>query len=227
MFNRVPINPFLQQQFADDDRLLSYLLDKTATKQLASRWFRETSQHTWLTWRTSGSVQQPDFKMYVSPSLKDLPQVFRAAVDAFVRVRCNNFKIGRTAFGLTRPDKFVAYFASLDQLHEAAELILSLVANASAQGVPFTAGIDIDGLLSLGMDPPRFDQVLPWQEHQSWRQWVAERVAVYTLAAKESSATDVPTVVIHRLSLDGINTSTWSPNLAIWRKEAGKESEMA
>jgi hypothetical protein len=228
MYNRAPSTPHLQRQFANDDRLLAYVLNGTAVaKQLESRWIREISQDSWLMWRTSEPVARHGFKLYVSPTLDNLPQVFWAMVDALVRVKCTHFKIGRTAFGLLRPDKFVAYFVSLDQLQEAAELILSSTDGVSAQGVPFTAAIDTDGLVSWGMDPPRFDQVLAWQEHQSWRQWIAERIAVYTLAAKESGTEDIPGFVLHRVSLDGIDTTTWSPNLAIWRGRAGTEAEVA
>ena len=168
-----------------------------------------------------------DFKLYVSPTLDSLPQAFWVMVDTFARVRCSQFKVGRTAFGLVRPDKLVAYFHNLDQLREAAELIRASAAGLAAQGVPFTAAIDPAGLVSWGMDPPRFDQVLAWQEHQSWRQWVAERIAVYTLAAKESDAEDIPGFALHRVSLDGIDTTTWSPDLAIWRGRAGTEAEVA
>lgn len=228
MFNRAPCTPRLQRQFADGDRLLAYLLEGTAVaKQLSSRWIREISQDSWLVWRTEEPMPRHDFKLYVSPTLDSLPQAFRVAVDTFARVRCSQFKVGRTAFGLVRPDKLVAYFHNLDQLREAAELIRASAAGLAAQGVPFTAAIDPAGLVSWGMDPPRFDQVLAWQEHQSWRQWVAERIAVYTLAAKESDAEDIPGFALHRVSLDGIDTTTWSPDLAIWRGRAGTEAEVA
>jgi len=148
-------------------------------------------------------------------------------VDTFFQVKCSQFKIGRTAFGLLRPDKLVAYFASLEQLKEAAELIRASAAGIAAQGVPFTGAIDAEGLVSWGMDPPRFEQVLPGQEHQSWRQWVAGRIAVYTLTARESGAENIPEFVRHRVGLDGIDTATWSPNLAIWRGRAGAEEEVA
>ena len=79
--------------------------------------------------------------------------------------------------------------------------------------VPFTASIDSEGLLSWGMDPPRFEQVLAGQRYQSWRQWLTGRIAVYTLAAGEGGA-DVQSFVRSRIELDGIDSTTWSPNLA-------------
>jgi hypothetical protein len=228
IYNRAPATPQFQRQFADDDRLLTYLTAGAATLgQLESHWSREISQQAWLMWQRPASGRGHNCKLYVSPTLDSLPQAFQIAVDTFVRVKCSHFKIGRTAFGLLRPDKLVAYFTSLEQLKEAAELIRASAAGIAAQGVPFTGAIDAEGLVSWGMDPPRFEQVLPGQEHQSWRQWVAGRIAVYTLAARESGAENIPEFVLHRVSLDGIDTTTWSPNLAIWRGRAGTEEDVA
>jgi hypothetical protein len=89
--------------------------------------------------------------------------------------------------------------------------------------VPFTGAIDSDGLTSWGMDPPKFEQVMAWQEHQSWRQWVTERLAVYTLAAKENGADNVVDFALHRIGLDGVNSDNWTPNLAIWSGSVGTE----
>ena len=227
MYNRAPSTPQLQRQFADDDRLTDYLVQGAALAgQLDSHWVRGVSQESWLTWQRAEPAARHTFKLYISPTLDGLPHVFPVAVDTFARVKCSHFKIGRTAFGLLRPDKFVAYFTSLEQLQEAAELIRASAGGISAQGVPFTAAIDADGLASWGMDPPRFDQVLAWQEHQSWRQWLTERIAVYTLAAKESGTEDILGFVRHRVSLDGIDPGTWSPSLAIWRGPAGTDEEI-
>ncbi len=219
MYNRAPANPAVQRRFADDESLMSFLADGTAVgKQLESAWVRESVHGAWLMWRRTDVPADSKFKLYMSPVLSHLPQAFQAAVDSLAKVKCAQFKIGRTAFGLLRPDKFVAYFFSLEQLQEAAELIRASASGIVAQGVPFTAGIDRDGLLSWGMDPPPLDQVLRSQQHQSWRQWVAERLAVYTVAAKEGVPDeDVHGFVLQRVRLDGIDTTTWSPNLAIWR----------
>lgn len=219
LYNRAPASPAIQRRFADDEQLMSFLVDGTAvSKQLDSVWTREDIHNAWIMWRRTDVPLESKFKLYVSPMLDHLPQAFQSAIDSFAKVRCAQFKIGRTAFGLLRPDKFVAYFSSLDQLQEAAELIRASASGIAAQGVPFTAGIDGDGLLSWGMDPPRLDQVLRSQQHQSWRQWVAERVAVYTIGAKEGvPKQDVHSFVLERVRLDGIDTTTWTPNLAIWR----------
>ena len=224
MYNRAPVSPRFLHQFSNDEKVLDYLLAGTAIKrELQANWKRQTGYQGWLAWHREGTGGPHPFKLYVSPSVEALPQAFQVAVDSFVRVRCTQFKVGRLAYGLLRPDKLVAYFSDLDQLREAAELIRASAAGIAAQGVPFTAAIDRDGLVSWGMDPPRLEQVLADQEHQSWRQWVAGRIAVYTLAAKENGAGDLVSFVLERVGLDGIDTATWSPNLAIWRGLAETE----
>jgi hypothetical protein len=219
LYNRAPASPALQRRFENDENLLSFLVDGTAAEeQLRASWVRETVHGAWLMWRRTDVSNESNFKLYISPVLCELPHAFQAAVDAFRRTRCAQFKIGRTAFGLLRADKFVAYFPSLEQLRETADLICSSIMGIQSQGVPFTAGIDPDGLLSWGMDPPPLDQVLPGQEHKSWRQWLSERLAIYTVAAKESTpGVDPSSFVLERVRLDGIDTSTWTPNLSMWR----------
>jgi len=227
MYNRVPCTAALQRRFADDEDVLTFLTGKTdVQKRLSKHWVRDVSQEAWLIWHRPGSASL-GFKLFVSPMLDDFPETFQVAVDAFCRVKCSHFKVGRTAFGLVRPDKFVAYFENLEQVKEAAELIRASTSGIAAQGVPFTGAIDTDGLTSWGMDPPRFEQVMSWQEHLSWRQWVTERLAVYTLAGKESGVADVVDFALRRITLDGVNSETWTPNLGIWRGSVGTEEGAA
>ena len=227
MYNRVPCTPALQRKFATDDDILAFLAPgKALPKRLQKHWQRDVSQEAWLVWHQPSSAGH-GFKLFISPTLDCLPHTFQVAVDAFCQVKCSHFKVGRSAFGLLRPDKFVAYFETLEQVKEAAELIRASTSGITAQGVPFTGAIDTEGLTSWGMDPPKFEQVMAWQQHQSWRQWVTERVAVYTLAAKESGEQNVVEFASRRIGLDGVNPDTWTPNLAIWRGSVGTEEDAA
>jgi len=226
LFNAVPSTPALQRRFADDDRLCAYLFESgSVAHRLRSRWRMETLGESWLAWGRMSAAREPGYKLYVSPTLEHLPRIFEAAVDTFGKVGCTYFKMGRGAFGVLRPDKLVAYFRGLDTLLEAAGLIQIACAGAVAQGVPFTAPIDAQGLMSWGMDPPRFEQVFAWQQVQSWRQWLTGRIASYTLAAREAG-TDVHSFVRNRIQLDGVDPSTWNPDLAIWRGPTGTEQEV-
>lgn len=215
-FNAAPATPALHRRFASGDRVLAFLYAGTDTeRRLRSKWRSESIDDNWLMWSDSTSAAA-DYKLYVSPVLDDLPTVFAVAVLAFAQVDCPRFKLGRGMYGLLRPDKVVAYFPRLDQLNRAAELIAKGAADAVAQGVPFSAPIDPGGLLSWGMDPPRFELVPEGQAVMSWRQWLSEQLATYVVAARQAGG-DVPAFVRRRIALDGVDPANWTPNLAIWR----------
>jgi hypothetical protein len=221
LFNTAPATPAWLRQIADDGKFDEFLCDGSATRRLLqSRWKRETVGDSWIAWAGDGLGHPLPYKLYVSPAPEGLPATFAVAAEAFARTSCTYFKIGQGPLGLLRPDKLVAYFRGLEDLHQAADLIRTNAARAAPQGVPFTAPIDAHGLLSWGMDPPRFEQVLAHQQLQSWRQWLTARVAVYVAAAKEAHA-EVSTFVRNRIGLDGVDPATWNPDLAIWRGPVG------
>jgi hypothetical protein len=225
-FNAAPSTPALQRRFATTEGQLALVSgDGAAARQLRTHWRSEPVEDSWLAW-SGPHAQGAAYKLYVSPVLDDLPAVFAAATESFSRTRCTLFKLGLGAYGVLRPDKLVAYFGDLDQLLEAAERIQRSAGGARAQGVPFSAPIDADGLVSWGMDPPRFEQERAGREYQSWRHWLTERVAVYATAAGQSG-TDAQAFVRARIALDGVDPSSWNPNLAIWRGPVGTEQEVA
>lgn len=90
----------------------------------------------------------------------------------------------------------------------------------AAHGVPFTCELHGDGLLSWGMDPPKRTQVLPWQERQSWRLWVVNKLATALLAVKTQSSHAVEPwkFALERVRLDGIETNSWTPSPDIFRR---------
>ena len=126
------------------------------------------------------------------------------------------FKVGRTVDGIARPDKMVAYFSSLEELYEGAHRVRGEAGDCRPHGVPFTAGVTDDGLLSWAIDPPhRSTDRAP---RSSWRTWVTMRLAEYLLDARVGAASDGPDageawqVALARLSLDGVDTASWVPD---------------
>ena len=112
LFNAAPPTPALHRRFADDDRLLAFLLEGgDVAARLQSHWRRETPGEGWLMWRSATPPEAVLYKLYVSPTLEHLPRVFASAVAAFSKVRCTRFKLGRGVYGVSRPDKLVAYFS--------------------------------------------------------------------------------------------------------------------
>ncbi|MGZ6638571.1 MAG: hypothetical protein ACXVII_37645 [Solirubrobacteraceae bacterium] len=224
MYNRIPSTPAVQRRFLDTAATVAYLVgDSVLAKRLDSQWISEVTEGAWLTWRSPQGGAALEYKLYVSPTLDALPDAFALTVDALAHTRCIRFKVGLTAYGLLRPDKLVAYFSTLEGVQQAAELILASAAGIPAHGVPFSAAIDADGLVSWGMDPPRLGP----QSLRSWRQWVAERIAVYIAAATETAARDTTDFVLRRLALDGVDTTTWTPDFTIWRGLGALPNEVA
>jgi len=179
--------------------------------------------HMWRLRQRERRSAQPGttYKLYVSPTCEVLGEVFGAILDLFTSVQATRFKVGRDVYGLLRPDKLIAYFESFEHVQEAASGLQRRLAGCPPQGVPFTAEIAGDGLLSWGMDPPRDQQVLSWQERESWRLWLTNRLAVALVAAKAAqSATIAPwQFAMQRLELEGVNTTSWTPAQAIWDEE--------
>jgi hypothetical protein len=232
-YGRLPCTPSIRRRFATDVDLLSFLApDPEVADLLASGWMAKADgESPWLSFDRLRAPTRLGYKLYVSAQLDALPRVFAMAVRALARTRCDHFKIGRGGEGLCRPDKMVAYFTSLDPLRECASLIegdllASDVAPSSVHGVPFTAGIDGSGFLAWGMDPPKLGHFA--DEATSWREWIASRVAVALLSAKGAAGgVDATAFVLERLQLDGIDTGTWAPTLAMWRAHAARPEDVA
>jgi hypothetical protein len=141
-----------------------------------------------------------------------LPDALAISGEVLHELRAPTFKVGGDVHGLLRPDKLVAYFAGFDQLAEAADRLSARLAGLPAHGVPFTAEVSSDGLLSWGVDPPRQDQRLT-SSGQSWRLWVVGRLAAALLAARSAATAHEPwRYALDRIGLDGVDPWTWVPS---------------
>jgi hypothetical protein len=161
-------------------------------------------------------------KLYISPMPEFVENVFAVTLRVLTDTRVLQIKVGADVEGLLRPDKIVAYFTSLDDLRSAADVLGSRLQGCPAHGVPFTAALDEDGLLSWGVDPPESQQLLNWQPRESWRLWLTNRLANALLTAKRTpqDATHRRPAwqyALERLQLEGVDTATWTPNAGLWR----------
>lgn len=187
------------------------------------------SEHAgWLSWATrrrqdSSAATPTTHKLYVSPMPQFVENVFAITLRALTDTRALQLKVGADVEGLLRPDKIVAYFESLDDLRSAAEILAPRLQGCPAHGVPFTASLDDDGLLSWGVDPPASEQLLNWQPRESWRLWLTNRLANALLTARRTPSTNAThrrpawQYALERLQLEGVDTETWTPNAELWR----------
>jgi hypothetical protein len=227
-YNRLPLTPRWKRLLPDTaavERHLGIASGGPHRKTLDRAWQRLPEREGWISWisrAVDGAEGRPDgptWKLYVSPRPEGLAEGgFGAILEALTAARARQFKVGRDAGGLLRADKIVSYFPSFERLAEAAEAVVARLAGVPVQGVPFTSEIGGGGLLSWGMDPPRSER--SWSLGESWRHWLALRLARDLLAARQAAAPGVEPwrFALDRLRLEGIDTDTWTPGALLWKE---------
>lgn len=175
-----------------------------------------TESYPWLNWTRNSSAKTDSennstYKIYISPPIGYLPEVFENSVKILTSTKAFSFKTGSNLKGLLRPDKYVVYFNSYDDLLEAAAKLVSQLKGMRAQGVPFTGQLDDSGLISWGVDPPGND-VLQNLEGASWRATVIAKITAAILQTKSESLAENASVdfIINKISLEGIDPFAWT-----------------
>jgi hypothetical protein len=185
----------------------------------------EPTNDGWFLWSSRealGGTRSDRYKLYVSPLPESVPAVFAAAADVAAEAGAVALKVGNDAASFLRPDKIVLYFSDLDRVSVAAGRLAHELAGCPGHGVPFTAELaDSDGLLSFGIDPPRAEHALAWQERESWRLWLTNRLAVALVAARRDGGSLEPwQYALARLEFDGVDPATWVPAVDLWDEAA-------
>ena len=229
-YNRIPLSPYWQRKFPTSDAVAEYLglqAHSTNTLLLKRHWIQATAASSfdgWFVW--SARHVQPEartshfiYKLYVSPACEFIRDAFQTIIGALVDGQATSFKIGKDLSGLLRPDKLVVYFPSMEAYQETVALLKQKLSGLPAHGVPFTAEIAGEGLLSWGIDPPVEEQVFHGPEGESWRLWVTNRLATALLTAKADLSDKVEPwqFALERLRLDGVDTESWTPPQFSWR----------
>jgi hypothetical protein len=175
----------------------------------------------WLCWSAADRWESTDgtrgtCKLYVSPAPVAIREAFAATVAAASAHQALAFKAGAGPYGLLRPDKLVLYFRHRDHLYAAAAALTDALAGYPAQGVPFTAGVTADGMISWAADPPTH------AVNESWRSWLTTQLAAALVAARTSDPespdrTDPVRFALHRAAALRIDPRTWTPADTMWR----------
>ncbi len=229
-FGALPVTPAWERILPDAQAVLAYVGLDTGSqleRRLRAHFtrVRDEERGGWIAWSNSArrvnGNSEPSHKLYISPHPADLPHVMNVLVDVLAQHDILQFKIGASAHGLLRPDKIVAYFDHENALASVASDLADRLAGVRAHGVPFTAEIGSDGLLSWGMDPPRDAQALSWMSRDSWRLWVVRRLASMMIAAQhdlrhEAGSVTPARYALERLRLDGVDVEQWSPSNKHW-----------
>lgn len=217
-FGRRPVTAAQKRAFLHPDTDFFGSLLNSAGSVLSAHWMRSPSADaSWIMWRPiriCGEGEGGRYKLYVSPGLSDVAAAFRASADILGQSPgVRGLKIGRGLAGLTRADKIVAYFSRLDDLQQAGLHVQRELEGCAVHGVPFTAQLSGDGLLSWGADPPRTDT----SQRGSWRLWLAGKLAAHFEAGRRSHTSGATwPFVLDRIRLDGVNPDTWMPDAGLW-----------
>ena len=225
-YNRVPISPKWMALLGSEEQVAAHLGiagGGASAGLLDNHWTlssRTPERAGWLAWWRKRHVRNQNkssaiFKLYVSPALNAVASAFAGIVEVFTEEGVPQFKVGADLLGLARPDKIVAYFDSFEHVEHVARRLEERLGEVKVQGVPFTADLGGDGLLSWGIDPrekPVLDQEIPF----SWRLWITHHLAKSLIVARQSPRADVEPwrFALERLNFEGVETDTWTPTLA-------------
>jgi len=231
LYNQLPLTPAWKCRLPAPDAVAAYLGigPAGACRPLLERhWSQNPPSPTndgWFSWRSRREVRKRSrpsdapYKLYISSLVQSVPHALQAFLEASGSVQAFAFKIGRDVYGLLRPDKLVVYFPGFEELAEAADVLADRLEGCAAHGVPFTAGIAVDGLLSWGVDPPPAAQTPLGLGRESWRVWITNHVARSLASARAVTSSVEPwRFALERLRLDGVDTDTWTPTGNIWQK---------
>ncbi len=96
------------------------------------------------------------------------------------------------------------------------------LAGAPAHGVPFTAGVTADGMISWAADPPVHSGLAGAGASESWRSWLTTQLAAALIAGRgaESSRSDPVRFALHRVAALRIDPRTWIPADTVWQAGA-------
>jgi hypothetical protein len=226
-YGRAPASPRRRREVPRRDGVADVLQFRTGLPGaggVRAAWqakFADRPADGWFSWhraRRNGAAQPlaQTYKLYVSPAPAAVRDAFPALVAALTGTDAVSFKVGADLYGLLRPDKIVAYFASLRALEAAADAIARALAGVPAHGVPFTCPIDDAGLLSWGCDPPSASSA---PDRESWRLWITNRLADALLHAQANPPRTMPVeaYAFARIALDGVDPASWTPRAVAWR----------
>jgi hypothetical protein len=215
-FNREPASPAVRARLPNAGAVAAQL-----------DWARDgwsgapsSSGFGWFSWRRRDTPMprhdEPTYKVYVSPAGVGIRDVVHAVGDVAADAGLPSFKAGGDLHGLLRPDKIVLYARDRTEATDVGARLATALAGVAAQGVPFSSQLDADGLVSWGVDPPRSRQPLSWQDSESWRVWVTNRLAAALVAAQREPPAEPPwRYALQRLELEGVELPGFTPGAEV------------
>lgn len=217
-FGTVPRGPTVERDFGAGDGSITVLGLSlgSRTRRMLEAAYEATSLEGWYSFarRPARAKMVAACKLYVSPRPEALVDCFPRIADAFVQSDVQSFKVGRGIEGLLRPDKIIAYFEDHAHMQDAAGVLGRSLRGCPVQGVPFTAEVGGNGLLSCGVDPPAGDVAA------SWRSWITKRLANSLTAQRGAEHVDLVTAALAEIRLAGVDPDFWLPTAEFFRSKS-------
>jgi len=170
----------------------------------------------WCIWRPSRDPIEPagrHWKVYVSPHPLQLAEAVAAAMAACAGLPVISLKYGADAQGMLRPDKLVVHLATPEAVHLLADRLLAALDGCPVHGVPYTAELGGDGLISWGCDPPAGSSAA--EIGPSWRTWVT-RLLAEGLTGERRPGAESWERSLNDIECAGVDPSTWAPKPWLW-----------
>ncbi|MGW6200779.1 hypothetical protein ACWF0M_31855 [Kribbella sp. NPDC055110] len=178
---------------------MTAFVESSCGPALERDWHKLPDTPHWRRWAAAGTSGRIAGKLYVSVVPEALPEAV-AVVAGLARV--SNIAAFKVGADICRPDRLVVYVSAYEDLLPLGTLLRGRLAGCPADGVPFTAAVTPDGLLSWAIDRP---------SGESWRQWLTARLARHLYAAVHAGAPAPGSFALDRLGLDGVDTVHWMP----------------
>ena len=230
-YNRIPASSRWRYRIDSNTDFTRFIGIETGTETrriLDDKWIARPSSENrgWLSWRFHNlswhfhdhAHKHSIYKLYLSPVCEDLQDTLRIALPIMTELEIPSFKLGADLHGILRPDKLMVYLPTFEKLKTIVAMLIPELQQVHAHGIPFTAGIDSEGLLSWGIDPPRSHRLSSWQG-TSWRRWITDQLSVALLAAKNRPTDQTQTpweFALQRLAIEGVDIETWTPINIDW-----------
>jgi hypothetical protein len=213
-YGSLPREPTVELDFGSGDdpmAVLGLTLGGVARRKLEVT-YEATTYPGWLSFALTPTpvLIQAACKLYVSPRPEALATAFPIIAETFVEMEVRSFKVGRGIEGLLRPDKIIAYFDNRSDLDAVVNTLCERLNGCPAQGVPFTAEVGLDGLLSWGIDPP------PSAEALSWRSWITKRLANEIVKVRPSADSRAVAAALSGVTALGVNTAQWTADSCVF-----------
>jgi hypothetical protein len=215
-FNTIPASPEWRRTLPSEEAVVRFLQVDPAgalSGAFEEAGFVASAGGGWLSWERPQASGHPGFKLYLSPLPRYLPQVLERLPEILEGTAVDSFKVGSGLHGILRPDKCVIYLSDQKALQPLASRMKEEFQSIPGHGVPFTAFLRDDGLISWGSDPLGSTGWTGWMGAESWRSWVVSRLAAALVQARAAGLRGPSAIqfAVDRVALEGVHPSSWSP----------------